>query len=185
MAAVAEVVVVEAVAAVAARHLEGVLVGQRRAVLRDVEGARVERLGVDVHDELREREAVGEGLEPRVGVRVEGEAGADVLVGRAARLAERPVQVLDERHLLLLGERRVDHRHLLQRLLRRRLIRGGAGVDLDRLDLDGRRRLVDGFLVEVGLSSHELVEVRAAELGLVVGLLVLRADLRRRRRWWG
>ena len=66
-----------------------------------------------------------------------------------------------------------------------RLIRGGAGVDLDRLDLDGRRRLVDGFLVEVGLARHELVEVRAAELGLVVGLLVLRADLRRRRRWWG
>ena len=79
--------------------LQGVLVGQRRAVLRDVEGARVQRLRIDVHDELREREAVGEGLEPRVRVRVEGEAGADVLVGRAARLAQRPVQVLDERHL--------------------------------------------------------------------------------------
>jgi hypothetical protein len=60
-----------------------------------------------------------------------------------------------------------------------RLIGGGAGIDLDRLDLDGRRRLVDGLLVEVGLPSHEFVEVRAAELGFVVGLLVLRADLRR------
>ena len=50
-----------------------------------------------------------------------------------------------------------------------RLIGGGAGIDLDRLDLDGRRRLVDGLLVEIGLPRHELVEVGAAELGLSAG----------------
>ena len=74
MAAAEAAAVVEAAAAARRRHLQGVLSDGQRAVLQDVEGARVQRLRIDVHDELRERQAVGERLEPRVGVRVEGEA---------------------------------------------------------------------------------------------------------------